>query len=103
MRNAKEPIDIARVAGREELFQWARETGLQTIATSAKAVDLYTTAGYRLPALLLLGSEGDGLPKPIIEAADLAVTIPMAGRASSLNLAVAAGLLLYEVRRATNF
>jgi tRNA G18 (ribose-2'-O)-methylase SpoU len=51
---------------------------------------------------LLLGSEGDGLPKSVIEASDLALTIPMAGRASSLNLAVAAGLLLYEIRRATS-
>jgi TrmH family RNA methyltransferase len=92
-------VEIARVASSEELFHWARETGLQTIATSAKAVDLYSEVHYRLPALLLLGSEGDGLPKSVIGAADLAVTIPMAGRASSLNLAVAAGLLLYELRR----
>ncbi|MFN2221958.1 MAG: TrmH family RNA methyltransferase [Candidatus Promineifilaceae bacterium] len=94
-------VDVARIASSEALFHWAKQAGLQTIATSAKAIDLYSGAPYRLPALLLLGSEGDGLPRPIIEAADMAVTIPMAGHASSLNLAVAAGLLLYEIRRST--
>lgn len=92
-------VDIGRVADGEALVQWAKEAGMQTIATSASAIDLYSEAHYSLPALLLLGSEGDGLPRPVMEAADLAVTIPMAGRASSLNLAVAAGLLLYEIRR----
>jgi TrmH family RNA methyltransferase len=92
-------VEIARVPSSEALFLWSKRAGVQTIATSARAHDLFSEAPYRLPALLLLGSEGDGLPRHIIEAADLAVTIPMAGRATSLNLAVAAGLLLYEVRR----
>jgi TrmH family RNA methyltransferase len=95
-------VRLGQVPNGDALFRWARDMGLQTIATSAKAEALYTGAGYRLPALLLLGSEGDGLPKSVIEASDLALTIPMAGRASSLNLAVAAGLLLYEIRRATS-
>jgi TrmH family RNA methyltransferase len=94
-------VEIARVPSSEVLFHWSRQAGLQTIATSAKADALYSEVTYRLPALLMLGSEGDGLPRHVIETADLAVTIPMAGRASSLNLAVAAGLLLYEMRRST--
>jgi tRNA G18 (ribose-2'-O)-methylase SpoU len=52
-----------------------------------------------LPLALLLGSEGTGLPADLLEAADLRVAIPMTGTAESLNLAVAAGILLYEVRR----
>ena len=50
---------------------------------------------------MLLGSEGAGLPDDLLAAADLRVAIPMTGTAESLNLAVAAGVLLYEVRRRT--
>lgn len=92
-------IQIGHVTDSESLFRWAKQAGLTTVATSAKAVDVYSNAPYSFPALLMLGNEGEGLPLSVIEAADLAVSIPMAGRASSLNLAVAAGLLLYELRR----
>ena len=51
------------------------------------------------PLALLLGSEGSGLPDDLLAAADLRVAIPMKGTAESLNLAVAAGILLYEVPR----
>jgi TrmH family RNA methyltransferase len=47
---------------------------------------------------LLLGSEGEGLPPNILAAADLQLTIPMRGTATSLNLAIAAGILMYEFR-----
>jgi TrmH family RNA methyltransferase len=51
------------------------------------------------PLVILLGSEGTGLPDDMLAAADLRVAIPMTGTAESLNLAVAAAILLYEVRR----
>lgn len=89
---------ISRAAGVEEVLDWAGEKGLHTIATSARARLSFWEAEYRLPALLLLGSEGEGLGEAALAAAEQAVTIPMAGRASSLNLAVAAGVLLYEMR-----
>ncbi|MBA2323665.1 MAG: RNA methyltransferase, partial [Pseudonocardiales bacterium] len=54
---------------------------------------------YRTPLVVLLGSEGDGLPVDVIERADHTVRIPMVGTPESLNLAVAAALMLYEVRR----
>ena len=56
-------------------------------------------APWQLPLALLFGSEGTGLPAGLLASADLQVAIPMTGTAESLNLAVAAGILLYEVRR----
>ena len=53
----------------------------------------------RPPLALLLGSEGSGVPDDLLTAADLTVAIPMTGTAESLNLAVAAGILLYELPR----
>ncbi len=54
-----------------------------------------------MPLAVLLGSEAEGLPRHLLDAAGLRVRIPMTGTAESLNLAVAAGVLLYEVRRQT--
>ena len=92
-------VPLSRAADMESLLAWARKHGLQTAATSAKAKQLYWQADYHLPALLLMGSEREGLSKEVLEAADLAVTIPMHGSASSLNVAVATSLLLYELKR----
>lgn len=92
-------VPIAQAPGMEALWEWAKRQGLFTIATSARAPRSFRDPGYRFPALLLLGSEGEGLPAGVIARADRAVSIPMHGTASSLNLAVAAGLLLYELQR----
>ena len=92
-------VQIGRTSSSMALFDWARLHQLQSVASSARGNDVYTEANYSSPCLLLLGSEGSGLPAPIMDACDLTVAIPMAGTASSLNLAVAAGLLLYEIRR----
>ena len=90
---------LSRIADSEALFDWAESQGLLTIASSAKGSTPYDEANYQLPVLLLLGNEGSGLPPPVMAASSYNVAIPMAGVTSSLNLAVAAGLLLYEIRR----
>jgi TrmH family RNA methyltransferase len=92
-------ILVATVEEMDALWKWAESRGLFTIATSAHAEHSFWEPGYRFPALLLLGSEGEGLPADAIARANRAVAIPMHGTASSLNLALAAGLLLYELQR----
>lgn len=93
-------VPVSAVDAITELWAWARDQRLFTIATSARARDNFWEAGYRFPALLVLGSEGEGLGQDVLQQAGQSVSIPMYGRASSLNLSVAAGLLLYELRRA---
>ena len=56
---------------------------------------------YRRPTLLLMGSEGGGLSPALRGCATVAVRIPMVGAAESLNVAIATGILLYEIRRDT--
>ena len=84
-----------------EVFQWARERRVRVAATSARASQTCWEAELTPPLAVLLGSEGEGLPGDVLAAADLRVAIPMTGTAESLNLAVAAGILLYEARRRT--
>ena len=81
----------------EALIQWMRRLGIPMIGTSDAAPADYRTSNYHPPLLLCLGGEQHGLSKEVMEVCDTVVRIPMAGRADSLNLAVAAGVMLYEV------
>jgi tRNA (cytidine/uridine-2'-O-)-methyltransferase len=75
--------------------------GARVIPLSSKTERVYTRIGYRDGDCLLFGSESKGLPETVLARyADTAVTIPMpAGRARSLNLATAVGIVLYEALR----
>jgi RNA methyltransferase, TrmH family len=84
-----------------EFLDWATAGRVTVAATSAQADVSCWQATLSMPLVFLLGSEGGGLPASLLAAADERVAIPMTGTAESLNLAVAAGILLYEVRRRT--
>jgi TrmH family RNA methyltransferase len=78
--------------------QWAREGGMCLIGTSARgSVDYRAFQPGDAPAVLVLGSEQKGLAPAQLAACDVLVRLPMRGRGSSLNLAVAAGILLYAL------
>ena len=91
-------VPVSSVENLREMTTWARSRGMQVVATSAHAENNYWKFHYRLPTVLLFGNEGTGLG-PAVLAEIESVRIPMSGSATSLNLAVAAGVLLYEVRR----
>jgi TrmH family RNA methyltransferase len=78
---------------------WARDNGLTVVTTSAHTEIEHWSTTYSTPALLLFGSEGHGLNQELLDEGDLAVRIPMRGTATSLNLAVSVGILLYEAAR----
>jgi RNA methyltransferase, TrmH family len=84
-----------------EFQAWARSCGVTVAAASGRADVTCWEADLRPPLALLFGSEGTGLPDELLQAADQRLAIPMTGTAESLNLAVAAGILVYEVRRRT--
>jgi len=104
-------IPITRAAW-SDLWAWAAEHGVRTVATSAHAERAFWDPGAiceagsmpapgadSAPILLLFGGERTGLGTEVIARADACLRIPMWGTVSSLNLAVAAGLVLYEARR----
>lgn len=84
----------------DEFVTWARRAkpgGIQLIGTSAHAdVDFHTLVP-QIPWVLVMGSEQKGLSPEQTQACDVTVSLPMKGRVSSLNLAVAAGVLLYTL------
>jgi tRNA G18 (ribose-2'-O)-methylase SpoU len=104
---------IAKTAlGAEETLPWEhctdlpgliagyRAKGWQTAAveTTLQAIDVFDWTP-RFPVLLLFGNEVDGLSAPVLEEADVHVRIPMLGVKESLNVAVAGGVLLFEMLR----
>ena len=80
----------------DEFVDWAHQMKFQLIGTSAHSNVEYKTFHPKLPWILVLGNEQKGLSMEQIRACDVTVSLPMRGRVSSLNLAVAAGIFLYQ-------
>lgn len=76
---------------------WTRQHGSQIVGASPAAETDYRAASYHRPLVLLMGGEQRGLSAQQQARCDQVVRIPMVGRVDSLNLAVATGLMLYEV------
>lgn len=81
------------------VLQTYKQQGMQLIATVPDASHTFWQVDYRQPTLILIGNEGAGLSQPVLDLADHQVNIPIAPGVESLNAAIAAALLLYEVRR----
>jgi RNA methyltransferase, TrmH family len=84
-------------ASLEDFDAWRRGYGAACVGTSADAEADYREVRYPRPMVLLMGSERGGLNEAHESLCDFSVQIPMAGRVSSLNLAVASAVVLYEV------
>ncbi|HSG33381.1 MAG TPA: RNA methyltransferase [Sphingomonadaceae bacterium] len=85
-----------------EFLPWLRSGEGQLVGASLREAVPYRGADYRAPCFILVGNESRGLPRDYEDACDLRVTIPMLGKADSLNAAVAAAVLAYEVRAMLN-
>jgi TrmH family RNA methyltransferase len=83
-----------------DFLKWKKSVDARLVATHlAGAVD-YRTIDYKSkPVILMMGNEQSGLPDELAQAADKLARIPQVGMADSLNLAVATGVMLFEVRR----
>lgn len=80
----------------DEFLPWLRSGAGQLVAASLRDAQPYRGAPYQAPCFLMVGNESRGLPEEYELACDLRVTMPMKGRADSLNAAVAAAVLAYE-------
>ena len=83
----------------EQMIDWCRQHGIVTVCADAEAQKAYTEIDWTGPSALLLGTESTGFTAEELERADELVRIPMKGAAESLNVSVAAGVLLFEAAR----
>jgi TrmH family RNA methyltransferase len=82
----------------DEFLAWLRAGPGQLVGTSLKGASDYLEAEYRAPCFLLIGNEQQGLPADYEAACDLLVKIPMAGRADSLNAAMATAVMVFAIK-----
>lgn len=92
-------LPVVQVPALDALIDWALRHRLRTVASSARAARSCFDSDLSGPLALVLGPERGGLDPRAIALCDEAVRIPMRGQASSLNLAVSAGILVYEAFR----
>lgn len=86
----------------DAFLQWRKNFKGTIIGTHLKGSVDYRTIDYsKGPTILFMGNEQQGLPDNLADSCDTLARIPQAGRADSLNLAVATGVMLYEIRRNT--
>lgn len=97
-RGAIFTVPLVQIENANELLEWCRVNDVRVVTTSDQGQDNLWDADLRAPVLFLFGNEGEGLP-PHMLAQGQAVKIPMRGAVDSLNLAVAAGVILYEIVR----
>jgi TrmH family RNA methyltransferase len=82
-----------------EIIKNAQKQGKQVIATLPQAKTIYWELDLTKPSLILLGNEGAGLSENSVNLADKTVNIPLSPSVESLNVAIAAAVILYEVKR----
>jgi 23S rRNA (guanosine2251-2'-O)-methyltransferase len=92
-------IPIARSDDLPRLLTQVKERGYWVVGAEGTAETSHWDADWDRPVVVVLGSEGEGLAPAVAEACDELVAIPMPGPAESLNVSVAAGLLLFAASR----
>ncbi|MFA9556455.1 23S rRNA (guanosine(2251)-2'-O)-methyltransferase RlmB [Evansella sp. AB-rgal1] len=96
---AMEHIPVTRVTNLARTMDELKKEGLWFIGTDAKGSQDYREVDLDMPLVLVIGSEGKGISRLVKEKCDFLVSIPLAGKVTSLNASVAASLLMYEVYR----
>jgi 23S rRNA (guanosine2251-2'-O)-methyltransferase len=76
-----------------------QQSGFQIVACTEKGEGFLFDADLKIPTAIIMGSEEDGISEGILSRCDTIVKIPMSGKIESLNVSVAAGMMLYEVTR----
>ena len=92
-------LPVARVPNIPSLLKELKKEGIWVFGAAAGESVSLDEADLRGPSAIVIGSEGDGMSRLVRESCDFLVSIPMAGRISSLNASAAAAVLLYEAVR----
>jgi 23S rRNA (guanosine2251-2'-O)-methyltransferase len=92
-------IPVCRVHSLKKAVEYMQESGLQVIGCSEKNDESMYTVDYTVPTAVVLGSEEDGISNELMRILDRFAKIPLMGEIESLNVSVAAGVVLYEAVR----
>ncbi len=96
---AIEYVKVAKTVNLNRFIEKLKEQNIWVVGTSVDAKMEYSDWDWTRPSALVLGGEGSGLHRLVAENCDVLVKIPMYGKIDSLNVSVAAGVILFEARR----
>jgi 23S rRNA (guanosine2251-2'-O)-methyltransferase len=99
---ASEYLPIARVTNISRTLEQLKSANIWTVGLEERATQPYDQLDYKMDCAIVLGAEGTGLHDLVRKKCDFLVSLPMVGKVPSLNVSVAAGVMLYEVLRQRN-
>ncbi|WP_053405994.1 23S rRNA (guanosine(2251)-2'-O)-methyltransferase RlmB [Persicobacter sp. CCB-QB2] len=92
-------IPVTRQDYLKDTITYLQESGIKVVAATEKTDQIYTELDYNQPIAILMGSEEDGVSPEYLKRADEKAKIPILGKIESLNVSVAAGVIIYEAVR----
>lgn len=92
-------IPVCRENSLKDAVVFLKNSGVKVVAATEKAAELYTDTDLSAPVAILMGSEDTGISNELLKISDELVKLPQFGKIQSLNVSVAAGVLMYEVLR----
>ena len=95
-------VKICKVTNLSRTIDELKNRGLWIFGTNVSNSTSYNSVDYDIPLALVIGSEGFGISKLINDKCDYIVNIPMKGKVNSLNASVAAGILIYKIKKKRN-
>lgn len=95
-------IPVCRESNLKTTIQYLKECGMSILACTEKGNQPYSNTDMTMPLVIILGSEEDGISSEYLKLSDAETFIPMHGQIGSLNVSVAAGVLLFEANRQRN-
>ena len=94
---AIDTVKVAQVTNLAQTLRSLKKKGYWVVGTDMEDAVDYRSVDYKMPVVLVIGSEGSGMRKLIAEQCDYKVVLPMQGQIGSLNASVACGVMLYEI------
>jgi 23S rRNA (guanosine2251-2'-O)-methyltransferase len=95
-------IPIAKETNLNNSINYLKNNGYWIVGTEMKASKTIFEMDFKMPIGLLIGNEGKGVRKSLIDKCDFIVRIPMSGKLDSMNVSVSTGVFLYEILRQKN-
>lgn len=96
---AIETVPVARVGNLAQALERLKAAGFWAAAADMDGKSVYHKLAWNFPTVLILGGEGEGVPRLLKETSDYTISIPIHGRVGSLNVAVAGAVVLFEIKR----
>lgn len=92
-------VPVCKVKSLQSAIRFLKDSGIKTVAATEKATVLYTRVEMNVPLAIIMGAEDVGISPPVLKVTDEQVKIPLFGEIESLNVSVAAAIMIYEAVR----